>query len=66
MSGKNITVMALVAAVLIICLVASFVYLDRDDGGSEVRDPEIGDSYTVLFESSIGSTTSSCSGNSSS
>ena len=55
MSGKNITVMALVAAVLIICLVASFVYLDRDDGGSEVRDPEIGDSYTVLFESSIGS-----------
>ena len=40
MSGKNITIMALVAAVLIICLVASFVYLSGDDDGSdEVRDP---------------------------
>ena len=55
MSGKNITIMALVAAVLIICLVASFVYLSGDDDGSdEVRDPEIGDSYTFLIETTLG------------
>lgn len=51
MSGRNITIMALVAAVLIICLVASYVYLTGDDDGSDgARDPEIGDSFVFLVE----------------